>query len=261
MRAIFLDFDGVLSPADGNTAVLPFVWLPILEQLLAPWPEVMLAVHSTWRYLYKPEELRELLGFLGPRFIGAAPRGPRAEAILWFLQLNPVIDSYLVLDDAPSEFPAGFPGPIVFCESLRGISAPQVQAQIEAWLAEDFPPLETWLAGFAIRPAVRKEREPDGWVSESGGAVWLGTLFSSQMSTANAFSDEEAAFAGFSNEVAAPARSVACAVHARRTSQNVCPHIAQRFDWPARQCFEGSTPPSVSRLVRRPWVFRGSLHV
>ena len=147
MRVIFLDFDGVLHPAGGDGTVLPFEWLPILERLLWSWPEVMLAVHSTWRYLYKPDELRELLGFLGPRFIGAAPRGPRAEAILWFLQLNPVITSYVVLDDAPSEFPADFPGSLVICEPLLGISAPQVQAQIEASLAEDFPPLETWLAG------------------------------------------------------------------------------------------------------------------
>jgi hypothetical protein len=134
VRVIFLDFDGVLSPVGGDAAVLPFVWLPILEQLLTPWPDVMLAVHSTWRYLYRPNELGELLGSLGSRFIGAAPRGPRAESILWFLQLNPVITSYLVLDDAPSEFPADFPGSLVICEPLRGISAPEVQAQIETWL-------------------------------------------------------------------------------------------------------------------------------
>jgi hypothetical protein len=132
---IFLDFDGVLSPADGNTAVLSFVWLPILAQLLAPWPDVRLAVHSTWRYFYKSDELPELLGSLGSRFIGAVPRGPRAESILWFLHLNAAITNYLVLDDAPAEFPADFPGPLVLCEPLRGISAPEVQARIEAWLA------------------------------------------------------------------------------------------------------------------------------
>jgi hypothetical protein len=136
MRVIFLDFDGILHPAGGPSGtVLPFEWLPILTRLLAPWPDVNLAVHSTWRYLYKHDELRELLGSLGPRFIGAAPRGPRAESILWFLQLNPVIDSYLVLDDAPAEFPADFPGNLVVCEPLLGISAPEVQARIEAWLA------------------------------------------------------------------------------------------------------------------------------
>jgi len=136
MRVIFLDFDGIFHPAGGPSgAVLPFEWLPILEQLLTPWPDVRLAVHSTWRYLYKPDELRELLGSLGPRFIGAAPLGPRAESILWFLQLNPVITNYLILDDAPSEFPADFPGSLVICEPLLGISAPQIQAQIEAWLA------------------------------------------------------------------------------------------------------------------------------
>jgi hypothetical protein len=135
MRVIFLDFDGVLSPADGNAAVIPFVWLPILARLLTPWPDVRLAVHSTWRYLYKSDELPELLGTLGPRFIGAVPRGPRAESVLWFLHLCPSITSYLVLDDSPHEFPANFPGTLVACEPLLGISAPQVQAQVEVWLA------------------------------------------------------------------------------------------------------------------------------
>jgi hypothetical protein len=136
MRVLFLDFDGVLHPAGGEPGtVLPFEWLPLLEQLLAPWPDVRLAVHSTWRYLYKSEEFPELLGPLGSRFIGAAPRGPRAESVLWFLQLNPVIDDYLVLDDAPGEFPSDFPGNLVLCEPLTGISAPEVQSRIKAWLA------------------------------------------------------------------------------------------------------------------------------
>jgi len=136
MRVIFLDFDGILHPAGSPPgAVLPFEWLPILERLLTPWPDVRLAVHSTWRYSFKPDELSELLGPLGPRFIGAVPRGPRAESILWFLHMNAAITSYLVLDDAPAEFPRGFPGNLVLCEPLLGISAPEVQARIEAWLA------------------------------------------------------------------------------------------------------------------------------
>jgi hypothetical protein len=136
MRAIFLDFDGVLHPAEGALGtVLPFEWLPILVQLLAPWPDVQLAVHSTWRYTHTPAELRELLGPLGSRFIAALPRGPRAEAIMWFLHINPGISSHLILDDAPAEFPVDFSGNLVLCESFRGISTPEIQARIEAWLA------------------------------------------------------------------------------------------------------------------------------
>ena len=135
MRAIFLDFDGVTHGAgDGVEAAVHFQWLHVLVQLLDPWPDVNLAVHSTWRYHHTPKELQALLGPLGSRFIGAAPRGPRAEAILWFLHMNPAITRYLVLDDAPQEFPADFPGDLVFCDSRSGVSAPEVQARIRAWL-------------------------------------------------------------------------------------------------------------------------------
>ena len=139
MRVIFLDFDGVVHAAgDGVESVVHFQWLHVLVQLLKPWPDVHLAVHSTWRYLHTPTELRALLGSLGPRFIGAVPRGPRAESVLWFLHLNPAITRYLVLDDAPHEFPPDVPGELVVCNSQCGISATQVQVRIRSWL-EGYP--------------------------------------------------------------------------------------------------------------------------
>lgn len=135
MRVIFLDFDGVTHGAGvGGASAVQFQWLYVLVQLLEPWPDVRLAVHSTWRYHHTPKELQALLGPLSSRFIGAVPRGPRAEAILWLLHLNPAITGYLVLDDAQQEFPADFPGELVFCDSRSGISAPEVQASIRAWL-------------------------------------------------------------------------------------------------------------------------------
>ena len=75
-----------------------------------------------------------LLGPLGLRFVGAVPRGPRAESILWFRHLNSAITRYLVLDDAPQEFGRDFPGELVVCNSQTGIAAPQVQVRIRAWL-------------------------------------------------------------------------------------------------------------------------------
>jgi hypothetical protein len=147
VRVMFLDFDGVLSPASGDTAVLPFVWLPILAQLLAPWPEcgwrcIRRGATCTSPTNFPSSWVRWARASLEPSLAALAPRRFFGSS-----KLNPVITNFLVLDDAPSEFPADFPGPTVFCEPLRGISAPQVQAQIDAWLAEDFPPLETWLAG------------------------------------------------------------------------------------------------------------------
>jgi hypothetical protein len=140
MRVLFLDFDGVAHSTVGSgVPVVHFQWLPVLVDLLEPWPDVNVAVHSTWRYVYDPRELMELLGPLGPRFIGSVPRGPRAESILWFLHLVPEIDSYLVLDDAPGEFPPDMTSALVVCDPMLGVSAPDVQARIKAWLAGGTP--------------------------------------------------------------------------------------------------------------------------
>lgn len=135
MRVLFLDFDGVLHPAGeaAGTTVL-FEWYPILVRLLEPWTEVFLAVHSSWRYDHRSDELRELLEPLGTRFIGSVPRGPRAESIRWFLQANPVIDDHLALDDSPGEFSIGGVRLIV-CDPSKGISDPAIQQQIQNWLA------------------------------------------------------------------------------------------------------------------------------
>ncbi|GAB3647839.1 HAD domain-containing protein [Ramlibacter alkalitolerans] len=140
MRVLFLDFDGVLSRAGTeDEQVQYFVWLPLLAQLLAPWPDVFVAVHSTWRYTHTPAELRDLLGPLGERFIGCVPRGQRAESIRWFVHANPRIHSYLVLDDAPGEFPSDMGERLVVCQPHVDVSDPEVQARISAWLATPQP--------------------------------------------------------------------------------------------------------------------------
>ena len=136
-RLLFLDFDGVLHPAgDEVKASQYFLWLDVLVRLLAPWPDVALAVHSTWRYDHTPDELRALLGSLGQRFIGAVPRGPRQNSIDWFLHLNPSFKNHLILDDAPQEFTSVAEERLVICDSRLGLSEPRVQGRILAWLNE-----------------------------------------------------------------------------------------------------------------------------
>jgi hypothetical protein len=124
MQLISLDYDGVLHPArddplDGHR----FICLPTLAELLEPHPDVLLAVHSTWRYTHKPQELGTLMGALGERLCGVAPRGPREESLLWPLQLlgNPA--QYLVLDDSEGEFAQIRPPTLVICDGATGISA------------------------------------------------------------------------------------------------------------------------------------------
>jgi hypothetical protein len=139
VRVIFLDFDGVVHPQEDPDAAGRMRWIPILVHLLAPAPDVSIIVHSTWRYQYTDGELKELLGELGNRFIGSAPRMPREQAIETVLQANKSgITSHLVLDDDRKEFTSGRLN-LVLCESSQGLSALDVQASIQHWLARTSP--------------------------------------------------------------------------------------------------------------------------
>jgi hypothetical protein len=140
-RILFLDFDGVLHPTlddmEGEEPIATghFGWLALLAKTLEPYPDVAIVVHSTWRYVYDPNELRELIGPLGARFLGATPRGPRYESIQWWLHLNPMFASHRILDDNPSEFPTPLPAELIVCHPLRGVSDPVVLAQLREWLS------------------------------------------------------------------------------------------------------------------------------
>jgi len=135
LRAIFLDFDGVLHPSGGDPGrVLPFEWLPILANLLQEWPDVKLVVHSSWREVHSSDYLREFMGPLGSRFLGAVPPGPRGPAIQEFLRLQARVTSYIVLDDMPAEFPSDLEDSLIVCDPLSGISEQAVRDQIRRWL-------------------------------------------------------------------------------------------------------------------------------
>ena len=141
-RILFLDFDGVLHPTlddvdgeDQPIATSLFGWLPLLASVLQPYPNVGVVVHSTWRYNHDLAELRELLGPLGERFLGATPLGPRYESILWWLHLNPAFTSHRILDDNAREFPNPPPAELIVCHPLRGVAEPAVLARLQQWLA------------------------------------------------------------------------------------------------------------------------------
>lgn len=135
-RLLFLDFDGVLHPvASKPSQCLPFEWLPELTALLSEAPDVEIAVHSSWAERYSLEELREFLGPLGCRLIGAVNPGPKASSIILFLRSNKDAVDWLVIDDEADEFPRSFPGTVVICDGERGVSDPAVRAQIRRWLA------------------------------------------------------------------------------------------------------------------------------
>lgn len=142
LRALFLDFDGVLHPTNigldfESEKVIGtglFGWLPHLASVLRPHPDVLIVVHSTWRYTHDVDELREMLGALGGRVVGSTARGPRYESITGWLQQNPAVTSFRVLDDGASEFPQPLPPELILCDPRSGVSAPDVQAALKDWL-------------------------------------------------------------------------------------------------------------------------------
>jgi len=137
LRLLFIDFDGVLHPLrDDADASEWFCWLPELTRLVMPYADVRLAVHSTWRYLYQPDELHALLGPLGARAAGSVPRGPREESILWFADLAGVRrDRFCILDDDGQAFSVLGAPELILCDPQRGLSDAHVQRALAAWLS------------------------------------------------------------------------------------------------------------------------------
>lgn len=136
MRVMSLDFDGVTHPAQEKLdPALHFCWLPVLEKLLAPHPDVVLTVHSTWRYNHQPWELKELLGALGSRLVGVAPRGGREDSVLWLMKLLGDVEDFLVLDDDKKAFKELTAPRLLITHPAEGVSSQATQQSIRTWLA------------------------------------------------------------------------------------------------------------------------------
>lgn len=144
-KILFIDFDGVLHPVSATRwfdLQLPieesiergklFRWTWLLADILQPYPEVAIVVHSTWRLLKSDTELKCFLGPLGARYAGSTPRAQRYESIEWVLQQNSLSD-YRILDDHPEEFPLGI-AELIICDSELGVYDRSVRAQLLAWL-------------------------------------------------------------------------------------------------------------------------------
>lgn len=136
-RLLFLDFDGVLHPLAPSRALHPhgwFCWLPILEELLRPWPDVDVVVHSSWRTHFSDPELRQLLEGLSNRLIGSVPPTPKAVAIESVLKANMgYYNSYIVLDD-DVRLARNTTLQVILCDPVLGLSSKKTQAALSQWL-------------------------------------------------------------------------------------------------------------------------------
>lgn len=140
---LFVDFDGVLHPygteaLDENFKLMAnptlFCWRPILEDLLAPHPEVRIIISSDWRRLFPDESLVTLLGpNLGQRFVGVVNRyneSRAAEILAEVAQLG--LCRWLAIDDHRTVVEASRAGDehFVVCDPDNGISALAVQSEL-----------------------------------------------------------------------------------------------------------------------------------
>jgi len=149
-RLLYLDFDGVLH-AYGEPAVDDdfrfidnprlFQWLPILTDILVPYPEVRVIVSSDWRYHCDDATLVKLLGPLGARFDGITPSHigtglSRAEQILAHAETLAQNTNWMALDDDMSVRRRADAGDrrFVWCHPETGLSDVRVQAAVCQWV-------------------------------------------------------------------------------------------------------------------------------
>lgn len=140
---IFLDFDGVLHPAeylrfdeiDGELVLgsdVRFCWAGVLWNLIKD-HDCDLVIHSSWRTSFDLKEIREMLPQdLRSRVRDVTGDGARYTSIMEYVAVHQLC-KYLILDDAPEEFPLGLQA-LVGCNPERGIGSPGVQDRIVRFL-------------------------------------------------------------------------------------------------------------------------------
>jgi len=144
---IFIDFDGVLHPLQRSEA--EFVRLPLLWKILRAAPHVEAVFSSSWREIYRPDELVEFVTSgggedLAHRFIGQTPRTPRArstyvpghnserhnECLRWLAENGRQHRAWLAIDDVPQVFPPNSPN-LYLVNGKTGLTNEDVAAIIE----------------------------------------------------------------------------------------------------------------------------------
>ena len=85
------------------------------------------------------QELKQLLVGLERHVVTAVPRGPRGEAVPWFLQVNKAVTAHRILDDEAAEFGEPTPDELLVCDPALGLTTPGVLSALQAWLEESAP--------------------------------------------------------------------------------------------------------------------------
>lgn len=116
---LFLDFDGVLHPHLRHE--LDFCRLPLLWKILRAAPEAKVVFSTSWREIYRPDEMVEFVTYgggedLAHRIIGQTPSlenegryGRRDLEIQSRLDANHHTGQWLAIDDVPEIFSGRHP--------------------------------------------------------------------------------------------------------------------------------------------------------
>ena len=123
---LFLDFDGVLQPADCSSSER-FVHVPRFEQVMRDHREMQIVISSSWQDAYSIRQLRALFSpSIGARIIdGTLSADPNRQGetryaqILKFLAHVGRIAPWLALDDTAEGFPLNCPQ-LGLCDSAKG---------------------------------------------------------------------------------------------------------------------------------------------
>lgn len=132
---IYLDFDGVMHPRIRDR--IYFEHMEALEAILRENRNVQVVISSSWREVFKFEEMRDYFAEdVADQIIGVTPvlKGKsRCEEVMQHLLDTGYGGNFIVLDDDASEFPADWP-PLLLCDPAVGLNAP-AQARLRSMLS------------------------------------------------------------------------------------------------------------------------------
>lgn len=134
-RTLFLDFDGVLHPAQALD-LNRFCHAKALSDAISPF-DCRIVISSSWRFNYSLAELSAYLpqslmarvvGMTGPAILGSYPR--HNEILTWLMTSNS--RDWRAVDDSAFEFPPRCEQ-LIHCEGSRGLGGHELE-QIVQWL-------------------------------------------------------------------------------------------------------------------------------
>lgn len=133
-RVLFIRSNGVLFASEGSPEMTRrYVWAPVLESLLVPYPDVCVVFLRSEEEAQEPETLKGNLGRLGQRVIDVLTSDDRsiAETVRGWREHHPEVMQMCLLTSAGG---AVADMADIVCDAARGVSAIEVKSQLRGWL-------------------------------------------------------------------------------------------------------------------------------